>query len=101
MWIIFSLANGIAWWNGGGGGGGGGRASSMKFASKDRAIEVYRQSSIAIHIHESERESLWVSLEWMIQTNGFLFQMYDQNFNGQTDNMHPFSNEVPNLINSK
>ncbi|XP_061190870.1 transcription factor 4-like isoform X6 [Saccostrea echinata] len=27
--------------------------------------------------------------------------MYDQNFNGQTDNMHPFSNEVPNLINSK
>ncbi|XP_062591453.1 transcription factor 4-like isoform X6 [Saccostrea cucullata] len=28
-------------------------------------------------------------------------QMYDQNFNGQTDNMHPFSNEVPNLINSK
>lgn len=38
--------------------GGGGRASSMKFASKDRAIEVYRQSSIAIHIHESERESI-------------------------------------------
>ncbi|XP_056002031.1 transcription factor 4-like isoform X18 [Ostrea edulis] len=27
--------------------------------------------------------------------------MYDQNFNGQTDNMHPFSNEVPNLINNK
>nr|XP_034320999.1 transcription factor 4 isoform X5 [Crassostrea gigas] len=28
--------------------------------------------------------------------------MYDQNYNGQTtDNMHPFTNEVPNLINNK